>query len=373
MMGAYDYFTLKDLEVSIAAMPANTTEVNVKINSGGGLVTEGFAIHDRLVALDVPVNTEILGMCGSIATIISQAPKSQGKGGIRAMHPNSEFFIHNPAYVPNSGEAQTASDLNKIAADLTRTQIQLADFYAKVSGADTAWLDTKMAAETTLTASEAKSNGLIDEILGAQIQAFTKYKLVAITQTNKNTMANELKAEIKSGFASIEKLFTNLLKGKKVNMTVKTTEGVDIYFDGELTEGTLVFADEAMTVPAPDGVHTYEGKLYTVTAGVVTKVEDVAVDKTELEIANEKIAALEAQIAAKDSELVTAKAEVTEVLNTATELEKQFVNFKAQIVSGGKEIFEVAAVERNDKGQFKKSTMQEIADARAAKEAAKTK
>ncbi len=49
-------FTLYDLQVAIAAMPKGITELNVKINSGGGLSTEGFAIHDELVAIYCAVN-----------------------------------------------------------------------------------------------------------------------------------------------------------------------------------------------------------------------------------------------------------------------------------------------------------------------------
>src|SRR5688572_11310982 len=79
-----DSFTLKDLNRLLDAMPSNTKEIDVVINSGGGYITEGFAIHDRLATVEETVNTKVLGLCGSIATIIAQAPKSQNKGGIRS-------------------------------------------------------------------------------------------------------------------------------------------------------------------------------------------------------------------------------------------------------------------------------------------------
>ena len=94
---------------------------------------------------------------------------------------------------------------------------------------------------------------------------------------------------------------------------------------------------------------------------------------SELEIANEKIATLEAQVASKNAEVVAAKAETADVLATATELETQFVNFKNQIIAGGAEIFEAAGINRDDKGQFAKSPMQVIAEKRAAEAEAKAK
>ena len=76
-------------------------ELNVFINSGGGSVTEGFAIHDRLMSLPFTVNTIVNGMCGSIATVIFQA----GKKGKRKMYANSEFFVHNPFWMPDAPNA----------------------------------------------------------------------------------------------------------------------------------------------------------------------------------------------------------------------------------------------------------------------------
>jgi hypothetical protein len=152
-----------------------------------------------------------------------------------------------------------------------------------------------------------------------------------------------LKKDIAQGFTKLEALFAKLIKKTFVN--VKTSEGVDVYFDGELMEGSKVFADEAMTVPAPDGVHTVDGKVFTITGGVVTKVEEVQAAKTELEIANEKIAELTASLEAKNTEVVNAKAETETVLATATELEKEFVALKSKIVTGKDQTF-VATVDK---------------------------
>ena len=345
---------------------SNPKEITVKINSGGGDVDEGFAIYDFLTTLGIKVNTEVLGMCGSIATIIQQ---SACNGGERTIHQNSKDFIHNPYWQNNAPIPMEARDAKDLYERLMLTESKILDFYVKHTSKEAAMLKAKMDAQTELTAQEALELNLVDRIITTEVQSLRAYKVIALikSETQKTNMATELKEEIKTGFSKLEKMFAAFTKKTILNMTVKTTEGVDIYFEGELMEGSAVFADEAMTVPAPDGVHTYDGKLYVVTGGVVTKVEDAVEAKTELEVANEKIAALEATVAAKDSEVITAKAEVETAVAKATEIEATFVALKNQIVSGGKEIFTAAPTQKDGKKENNDSPMAQVVALRKAK------
>lgn len=347
-------------------------EITVKINSGGGDVDEGFAIYDFLTTLGIKVNTEVLGMCGSIATIIQQ---SACNGGERTIHQNSKDFIHNPYWQNNAPIPMEARDAKDLYERLMLTESKILDFYVKHTQKDSALIKAKMDAQTELTAQEAIELNLVDRIITTEVQSLRNYKVIALikSETQNSNMATELKEEIKTGFSKLEKLFAAFTKKPILNMTVKTTEGVDIYFEGELMEGSKVFADESMSVPAPDGVHTYDGKLYTVTDGVVTKVEEVSAQKTDLELANEKIAALEATIAAKDTEVINAKAEVTTAQAKATEIEATFVALKNQIVAGGKEIFAAAPVEKGAPKADNESPMAKVVALRKAKEEANKK
>lgn len=317
-------------------MPSDTSEIEVHINSGGGLVSEGFAIYDKLVSTGLPVTTIVEGMCGSIATVIAQA----GKTGSRKMFQNSEYFIHNPLWIPSAPDAHNADDLEKLTEELRKNEEKLLAFYAKTTGADTNVLSEKMKVETTLSSTEAKELGFIDEIISTDVVAMVKYKIAAAVQVQ-NTKPNkmtDIEKAIKAGFEKMEKLFAASRKPKFVN--VMTAEGVEIYYDGELAEGVAVFTDEAMTAPAPDGTYTIESKVYTVVSGVVSAVAEVTA-KTDLEIANEKIAALEAELQASKQEVVNAKAEVETikaeketVVAKTTELEAEFVALKEQITTG---------------------------------------
>jgi ATP-dependent Clp endopeptidase proteolytic subunit ClpP len=334
-------FSLKTLNEHLANIPAEAKEIEVHINSGGGLVSEGFAIYDKLVNQSLPVTTIVEGMCGSIATIIAQA----GKKGSRKMFQNSDYFIHNPLWIPSAPDAHNADDLEKLTEELRKNEEKILDFYVKTTGADRTVLSEKMKAESTLTSAEAKALGFIDEVISTDVVAMVRYKIAAAvqTQTTKTNTMSELKTEIKAGFTKLENLFAKLIK--KTFVAVKTSEGVDIFYDGELKMGSKVYSDEAMTTPAPDGVHTVGDKVFTIAGGEVTKEEEVVAQKTELEIANEKIAELTASLEAKNGEVTSAKAEVETVLATATELEKEFVAFKTKIITGDKEIF-VATVDK---------------------------
>ena len=351
---------------------SNAKELTVKINSGGGDVDEGFAIYDFLTTLGIKVNTEVLGMCGSIATIIQQ---SACNGGERAIHQNSKDFIHNPYWQNNAPIPMEARDAKDLYERLILTESKILDFYVKHTQKDSALIKAKMDAQTELTAQEAIELNLVDRIITTEVQSLRNYKVIALIKSetqNSNTMS-ELKAEIATGFSKLEKLFAAFTKKTILNMTVKTTEGVDIYFEGELMEGSKVFADESMSVPAPDGVHTYDGKLYTVTGGVVTKVEEAVDAKTELEVANAKIAELQATIAAKDTEVVNAKTEVATAVAKAAEIEATFVALKNQIVAGGNEIFVAGAVEKGEKKESNESPMAKVVALRKAKEEANKK
>lgn len=356
-------FSLKTLNQSLASMPEGVTEIEVHINSGGGLVSEGFAIYDKLISLNIPVTTIVEGMCGSIATVIAQA----GKSGKRKMFQNSEWFIHNPLWIPQGPDAHNADDLEKLTDELRRNETKLIDFYVKTTGSDRDLLADKMKAETTLSSIEAKNMGFVDEVINTDVVAMVRYKVAAAVKPikNDNTMS-DFKAEVATGFSRIEKLIANLLKGKVVNATVKTTEGVDIYFEGELQERTKVFLDEAMTVAAPNGVHTYDNKLYTIENGEVTKIEDVVAVKTDLEIANEKIASLEATIAAKDVEVVNAKANEANLIGKVKEIETEFVNFKSKLATGTGQDFAAAGIDGKGK-EAEKTLMQKTLEYRQSK------
>lgn len=344
-----DSFSLKNLQDKLAAMPSGTDEINVIINSGGGYVTEGFAIHDLLSTQEAKVNTTALGICGSIATIIAQSSKSQNKGGVRKGYQNSDYFIHNPSWSPQSADPLEAADLQKIADDLRANETKLSNFYATVSGKEASFFVDKMKEAKSLSMAEAKDFGLIDEVINTNIQATTIYKIAAHVSKKINPM-NKIEAFLSEQFTKFKAEIQAIVKPEVKNATVKTSEGIDIFYDGELAVGTKVFTNVEMTTPAPDGVHTVGQKLYTIANGEVSKVEDVATNKTELEIANEKIAELTASLEAANGVTATKVEEAVAAKETelTNKFETKFTDFKSKFFTGDKISDEFVQIMKNE-------------------------
>ena len=328
-----------------ATLPSDAKELNVHINSGGGSVTEGFAIYDKLVSLPFTVNTIVEGLCGSIATVIAQA----GKKGKRTMFQNGEYFVHNPLWIPGGPDAHTKEDLAALQEGLVKAEQKILDFYIKTTGSDREVLAAKMAAETTLTSAEALQLGFIDEVISTDVVAMVKYQIAAaVLPVNKQsniTMSEtkELKAEIKTGFDKLTSMFAALLKGKTVAAKVELQGGESVYTDTDSVDvGTKVFTDEAMTTPAPDGSHTLaDGTVIETVNGEVTVVTPPTQAKTEAEIANEKIAELEAQLQTAKSDLTDAKNEKEQFIAAAKAAKDEFEAFKNKVITGGGQVFEV--------------------------------
>lgn len=143
----------KDFVREIAAL--DVTELTVRINSYGGSVTDGMAIHNALKRHKAHVVTEVDGCAYSISSLIAQA------GSTRRMASNALMMVHAPWGVLFGN----ASEMREYADSLDQHGAAMAtSFVAKgVAQADIdAWLaDGK---DHYFTAQEALAQGLIDEI-----------------------------------------------------------------------------------------------------------------------------------------------------------------------------------------------------------------
>lgn len=307
-------FSLANLNNFIDNDLKDDKKLTIEINSGGGYVTEGFAIYDRLQALKadgVTITTVCAGLTGSIATVIYLA------GDVRRMYENSEFFIHNPMFCPTDW-SYTADELTAITQDLMVSQDKIVNLYTSITGADAAALAPLLEAETNLSADRAKELGFVTEIINTKITALTRYKLVALSnpQTKEQPMSKELTA-VKEDVGVLKTLVNTLTgtvndfvaafkKGTKVAASVEAGD-VTLYFEGEGTPamGTKVFTDPEMTTPAADGSY---GDI-TVKDGAVAEkeeeVDEVAALKETVATATETITALTEQVVAMKKEMET--------------------------------------------------------------------
>jgi ATP-dependent Clp protease protease subunit len=128
--------------------------INVRINSPGGDVFDGITIFNQLRRHPAKVMVDVDGLAASIASVIAMA------GDTVRMADNAMFMIHDPM----SGQFGTAEELRKQADLLDQVRDNLLDTYFGKTGGDRAQISELMAAETWMTASQAKQHGFIDEV-----------------------------------------------------------------------------------------------------------------------------------------------------------------------------------------------------------------
>lgn len=129
----------------------NVSRVTVFIHSPGGSMDEGFAMHDWLRNLGVPITTIAEGSVYSIASVLFLS------GDERLMSENSQLMIHNPR--PGWLEHGDADYLESIAGELRRRENQLIDFYNRKTGEDKDKLREWMKNETFFDSQSAISEG----------------------------------------------------------------------------------------------------------------------------------------------------------------------------------------------------------------------
>ena len=132
-------------------------DIFMYINSPGGVVTSGLAIHDTMNYIRPEVTTVCIGQCASMGSFLLAA----GQPGKRIALTNSRIMIHQP-----SGGAQgMASDIEIQAKEILRMRHRLNTLYAKYTGKTVEEIELAMDRDNFLEADEAKAFGLIDEVM----------------------------------------------------------------------------------------------------------------------------------------------------------------------------------------------------------------
>jgi ATP-dependent Clp endopeptidase proteolytic subunit ClpP len=132
-------------------------KLTVRINSPGGVVTEGLAIFNALKRHKGGVIVEIDALAASMATYIALA------GAPLRMAENAFFMIHNV----NGGAYGTPAEMRQAADVAEKIQKGIVAAYVAKTGKTAEEVEEKMDEETWFTAEEAKDFGFIDEITPA--------------------------------------------------------------------------------------------------------------------------------------------------------------------------------------------------------------
>jgi len=138
----------------IAALPADTAEIVVRINSPGGDVFEGVGIYNALVNSGKRIVVKIDSLAASIASIIAMAGDEISIAG------NGQMMIHR-AWTFAYGNAE---DFLKEAATLESIDGSIIDTYAARTGQTADDLKPMLSAETWLDAKTALEKGFVDKV-----------------------------------------------------------------------------------------------------------------------------------------------------------------------------------------------------------------
>ena len=270
------------------------TELTVRINSRGGDVQEGWAIYDLLVNSGKKIKTIGEGKVYSIATIIFLA------GSDREMMKNADGLIHNP--IITLDDKYESNDLIKIAESLKQEEEKILDFYAEKTGTDKAKLAEYMKEDTKLSAEDMVTLGFATKVI-EPILAFAY-----VTPKNKFNM--DEKAFFERLGATLDSAVTKIAGFSRLTVKDQTTTDKDgKEFTIEKETGSPAVGDKA----SPDGTFIMtDGTTVVISNGEVTEVTAPAEDNSELEIANERIATLEAEKLALESKVTDAEKEKTE-------------------------------------------------------------
>lgn len=148
--------TAEGISEEIGALDVDT--LNVRINSGGGLVFEGLAIYNAIARHPAKVIVHVDGIAASIASVIAMA------GDEIRISEGSHIMIHKPW----SFAVGDAIAMRKEADILDQLEAGLVDIYTARTDRERDDLSKMMAAETWFTGKQAVDAGFADEVVPAK-------------------------------------------------------------------------------------------------------------------------------------------------------------------------------------------------------------
>ncbi len=132
-------------------------DINLYINSPGGVITAGMAIYDTMQFIKCDVSTVCIGMAASMGAFLLAG----GTKGKRMALPNAEIMIHQPA----GGAQGQATEIEISARHILATKEKMARIMAENTGQDYEVIMADTERDNWKTAEEALAYGLIDRII----------------------------------------------------------------------------------------------------------------------------------------------------------------------------------------------------------------
>lgn len=290
-----DGVSFNSIDEFIASIPDDDDTIDMRINSPGGVVPEGWAIIDKLRATGKKITATIEGDAASMAAIVLLAASE------RKAYKHARLLIHD-AYFPEYtlAGAYRKEDLEKLAASLDEDNQRALDFMVERTGADRETLEALMKEDKFIDMEQAKELGFIHEIL-EPASASVKPKAWKRPQTNSSTDMDNKKT-IASAFKAFAEALGFSVKMEDapapVGYVLTAQDGTEINIDKPEGEDPAV-GDAA----SPDGEFLMpDGTTIVVADGVITEIRDA-----------EPEADPEPDTTDKDAEIAALQARITEL------------------------------------------------------------
>jgi ATP-dependent Clp protease protease subunit len=131
-------------------------DIFMYINSPGGVVTAGMAIHDTMQYIRPRVGTVCIGQAASMGAFLLGA----GEPGMRVALTNARIMVHQPS----GGTQGQATDIETHAREILRIRHRMNELMAKFTGQTIEAIETAVERDKFLSAEEAREFGLVDEV-----------------------------------------------------------------------------------------------------------------------------------------------------------------------------------------------------------------
>ena len=132
-------------------------DIQLYINSPGGVITAGMAIYDTMHYIKCDVSTICIGMAASMGAFLLAG----GTKGKRMALPNAEIMIHQPS----GGAKGQATDIKIVADKIIATRKKMNQLLSENTGQPLDVIEVDTERDHYMTAAEAKEYGIIDQVI----------------------------------------------------------------------------------------------------------------------------------------------------------------------------------------------------------------
>lgn len=295
-----DGVSFNTIDEFIANIPEEDNVIDMRINSPGGVVSEGWAIIDKLRMTGKEITATIEGQASSMAAAVLLAA-SKRKG-----YKHATLLIHGARYCDLYIPTATEEELSKRVEAIREDNARLLDFMVERTGADRDTLEALMKEDKPISMEKAMELGFVHEILEP---------LSATADTNTRThmaTSNKLASAFKTFAEALGLKVAVEAEESPVGYVLTSQDGTEISIEKAEGEDPAV-GDKA----SPDGEHLMpDGKTIVIEDGVITEIreaeapEDDPENPEDSEDSKDANAEHEAALAAKDAELAEKAQEI---------------------------------------------------------------